>query len=602
MTRGVPPRLQAVAAHPRLGAAGALTALVAATVGVNLAWVVHRRGLPFDIDEAGYLQRAVSDASALGHGLTGTTGLAHTLRSGDPQAPLLPVTAGIVRYVSGTGPYGLLAVPQLFYAAAVVATYLLARRFMHRGWSMLCAALVAAVPGLVLASRQFEFAVALTALFTATLAAQLATGGFRSLPRSLLWGVLLGLTTLTRTESLGLVPAVLLAAAMRLAVTRPGWAPVRNALGGVVVAFICSWWWYSASWHNVLKYLTDYGYGAQAAGYGRAHPPWSPAWWTVRATGLMNGALFAPLTVALIASAVCWCWRVRHRSATARSAWVGRLSQALGGDAATVGIVVVADYLMLSTTRNAGTYFALPLVPALVVLAVSTAAGAPSRRLRRAAATACLLAAVVSFAGVNAVPGLPTTSSVRLGSAHLVVFDGRQPPTGYTHAFRDGCSAATMCTLGVAGQPADVQLRRWVAPSETVAVSLQTWAAAHGRGPVVLFAVQDPLFNTNTVDLAYAVRYGAPLPTGLLRDPRAAGLSLPAQLDAPALGRPNFVISGTPSAVPAARAFAPDVEDAAVRAAVQADGFGEIGAITLPDGRVMHVWWHPDRGPVAARR
>src|SRR5882724_2501612 len=102
-----------VANRDRVTATVALSALLLVVVATNLLWVRnHRRGLPFDIDEAGYLQRALRDGDAFRHG--GLSGLWHTFRLPDPQAPLLPIAAALVRHLTNAGPVGLIASEQLF--------------------------------------------------------------------------------------------------------------------------------------------------------------------------------------------------------------------------------------------------------------------------------------------------------------------------------------------------------------------------------------------------------------------------------------------------------------------------------------------------------
>src|SRR5664279_1117534 len=55
-----------------------LVVLIGTAVAVNLWWIdTYRRGLPFDIDEAGYLQRALTDASFLTTGGLGAVSYTH---------------------------------------------------------------------------------------------------------------------------------------------------------------------------------------------------------------------------------------------------------------------------------------------------------------------------------------------------------------------------------------------------------------------------------------------------------------------------------------------------------------------------------------------
>jgi 4-amino-4-deoxy-L-arabinose transferase-like glycosyltransferase len=160
-----------------------LAALLVVTVPINLWWVAaHRSGLPSDIDEAGYLQRAVRDADAL-HA-AGVMSLWSTVRLPDPQAPL--VVGGIFRWSTGAGTFRMLAVQQLFYVVVVLSTYRGARRLANRNWSLLAAVMVAAVPGVVDSSRAFNFALPAAAMLTATLVVQLHSDAFRTLAMSVL--------------------------------------------------------------------------------------------------------------------------------------------------------------------------------------------------------------------------------------------------------------------------------------------------------------------------------------------------------------------------------------------------------------------------------
>jgi hypothetical protein len=127
-----------------------------------------------------------------------------------------------------------------------------------------------------------------------------------------------------------------------------------------------------------------------------------------------------------------------------------------------------------------------------------------------------------------------------------------------------------------------------------MATILHATAARHLCDPVVFFAVQDPLFNTNTVDLDYQLTYSTALPTGMLKPRPRVEESPRVQLNDPALGVPNLVITGPPPVE--ARTFSPLVGYRPALQAVRADGFVPVRVLRLPDGRVMTVWWK-NRGP-----
>ncbi len=584
-----------------------LATLLVVTVPVNLWWVAaHRSGLPFDIDEAGYLQRAVRDSDALHAG--GLASLWSTVHLPDPQAPLLTVVGGVFRWSTGAGTYRMLAVQQLFYAVVVLATYWGARRLMNRNWSLLAAVMVAAVPGVVDASRAFNFALPATAMLTATLVVQLYTNAFRARGLSVLWGVLLGLSALTRTVSLSLLPPLILAAVLSVVLSRPRGRQALNLGVGLALGALVAGNWYWATWRPVLQYLTGYGYGTDASKYGAARSVVSLGWWTFRLNRAVNTEVFAPLALAIAlcfgVGLVSW-WR--HRSGGLGDASghrpAGPLAEVAGCSLrdphATVWIFVIGGFLVLSTSQNAGSMFELPLLPAVVILATSVA----SRSIRGArpyVGAACVIAAVTSFVGVSAaLPGVSTSAlDVSAGPVHLTAFDGRGTLLSYASGTGGACTPRA-CDPSGTTPGEDAYLRAWLPPSRDMAAFLHGYAAAHGCSPVVFFAVQDPLFNTNTVDLAYQLAYSDNLPTGLLKTRSQAGETPLRQLEDPARGRPNLVIIGP--APRYSRAFSPLVGQGAGLAALQEDGFGPAGGLPLPDGRVMTVWWK-DRGPCGAGR
>src|SRR5664280_830399 len=222
-----------------------LVVLIGTAVAVNLWWIdTYRRGLPFDIDEAGYLQRALTDASFLTTG--GLGGFLGHLHNPDPYAPLLPAFAAVVHWMTGVGPIGLIATQQFFYVVLLVATWCIARRLGGRMQALAATAVVAAVPGIFEASRTFEFALVAGSMLTAALATQLWAGRFDRLWPVMAWGVVLGLAALSRTMILGLLPGLLVALGVRLWSVGLNRRRVGNALLGLGVALVVAWGWYSA--------------------------------------------------------------------------------------------------------------------------------------------------------------------------------------------------------------------------------------------------------------------------------------------------------------------------------------------------------------------
>jgi 4-amino-4-deoxy-L-arabinose transferase-like glycosyltransferase len=579
-----------------------LAGVLCFAVSVNVWWIsAHRPGLPFDIDESGYLQRAIRDGQAL-HA-SGLGGLWSALRLPDPQAPLLPMTGGVVHWITGAGPYGLLNVSQIFYVLAVVATYWAARSIMNRNWSLVAALMAASAPGVVESSRAFSMAIAATATLIAALAVQVHTRGFRSLWLTLLWGGLLGLAAVSRTIVLAFLPGLVLAAVATLAATRAKRRQFLHVGAGLLLGLLIAGAWYSATWHVVLRYLTSYGYGPEANRYGASRSVFSLGWWTFRLNETVNMDLFAPMALAVLACALggAAAWWVR-RSKRQESGDRGESAlRFFGKPEAVMVIFVLWGYLVLSTTDNTGALFELPFIPVVLVLA-AWAASRSLRQVRPYLAGVCVLAAAVSFAGMSdALPGTSSASrSVSVGWFSVTAFDGRGTLLGYAGKAGGACRPRIPCVRSGTMPGENAYLAEWLAPSQSMATLLHATAAQHGCDPVVFFATEDPLFNTNTVDLDYQLRFSTALPTGLLkaRD-EVGGEGALRQLNDPELGQPNLVITGRPSAEDPT--FSPTVGYRFAIQALRADGFVAVAGLRLPDRRVMTVWWK-DRGPCGAAR
>ena len=580
---------------------GPVAALIFMTVAVNVWWVrTNRVGFPFDIDEAGYLQRSLVDAWHLSN--DGLGGFIGQLRGGDPQAPLLPATAAVVRSVTGTGLVGMMLVQQLWYTILVVATWCAARRVIHRWGALAAAVIVATIPAVFISSRTFQFALIAAATVTAALAAQLRAGPFDRLGRAVVWGVLLGIAALSRTMVLGLLPGLVLAATMRVIGAGPILVRLRNLGLGLLAGMLTAWTWYSASWRNVLDYLSSYGYGAHADDYGKQASLLSTTWWTNRPIHIVSDALWAPTTLLLAALMLLGLGGViapRVRRAIAAPTDVGPdpsihrrrrigelLTEATTSDVGSLVVVVGWSYLALSSTRNTGSSFELPMLPALVILIVALAC-----RNRVLEITTLALAVATGSVVFVADSGrhFDPPASWTIGSRSIEAFDSR----GWLRAYSDGFLPPSLAT---GRADADEYLRAQSIAARTVTDALLDTAAEHDRRPVVFLATQDPFVNTNTIALDAFIATGRLLPMGLLADPAVTGVSLEDRLNEPRYGIPNLVVVGPNASTPAGAAFSPSSTPLAAIPVLRESGFTPVRSVTLPDGRSLEIWWR-DAGP-----
>ena len=596
-----------------------LLVIVGFGVVVNIIWISKNlRGMPFDIDVAGYLQRAIRDGDALS--ARGLGSFISTVRTpNDPEAPLLTALAGLFRGIGGFDTLKMTTMLQGFYVVTLVSSYAIARKVMGSRWSMLGVVVIGSIPTILQTSRDFEFALPATALLTSTVAAQLYAANFQSIFRSLGWGALLGLTTLTRTLMVAFIPVLIVVLLPRL--FRGSSRPRRllNFVLALALAMLVAASWYSVTWHSVLNYLTGYGYGSGSISYGQASSWFSLHRWTFRLNFIVNANLFAPLTAALAFALVVGVISAAVRRSKPYSARgvmspTQRLARAKPhkstglSDLGTLGVLLAISYILLTSTRNVGSYFELPFLP-IAVIAVLGLASRAGRSARFAVCSICGIAAIFSFINQAGwfLGDYSTVKTVQVGAFNMVAFDSRGILIRYASEAFGGCPSIYSCVApqvirspnSRASDVATVNrfIRSWEAPVvETIRI-IRSYSAIHDRSPVVFLAVQDPFFNTNTLALQAQIS-GFSLPLGLLEPQGREGPSLIKQLELPQFGLPNFVIEGPLPTDPFAASFSPRNYGSTVVTALRTDGFLPIQTVRLPDHRRIRIWWK-DLGAVS---
>ena len=604
-------------AHPVPLTGIGLLAIIVASTWVNLWWVGHyRRGLPFDIDESGYILRALEDAAALTyHGVWGF--LVH-LHSSDPQAPLLPAAAGVFRNLTGVGPIGLIAFQQFFFVILLLSTYWISRRVGGRFQALAATAVVAAVPGVFDSSRAFDFGLVAAAMLTLAIGTQLWAARFDRWVPAVAWGVAVGLATLSRTMVLGLLPGLYIALAMRMWASGLTWRRMSRIGTGVAISFVVAWSWYSASWRNVLHYLSSYGYGSQAAGYGTSNSVLSTTWWTTRPIRIVRADLLGPTTalllICLLVSTLTMIVAFTRRRNQGHQALATHFdenpsaSESPGGappgsgadekgrrlrvvksvvarDEFALAVFLVYNYFALSSTVNQGLYFELPIISPLVILLVAGASR--TKWSSRIVAALCLVVAATVFV-VDSGPwvrGKPVTWGI--GSFAVVAFDAHGTLLTYIGLPVSQYSPTKQSDYLKASAHANRQLSAML-----IRISRE-----HGRSPVLLLATQDLMTNTNSLSLDLYELLGYQPPVGIVESPGHGVSSFFDQLTLPQYGEPNLVIVGPNSNLASASVFDLLAHPLRLTPVLRRAGFSIKGRVTLADGRVLQIWWK-DVGPV----
>jgi hypothetical protein len=550
--------------------------IVCVTVLLHVIWLVRfRRGYVTEWDESGYLQFALSNFDALhDHGVWT---FAKTVGGRGTFGPLLPFVTSLAYPIVSRGIFGSLLVLPVFFAGLVVSTFALARQIVADSWAVIAALAVAAMPAVIDYTRLFHFALPATACMTAALWTLMRTEGFRRGWWAAAFGLLVALTLLSRTMTVSYVPAFALAAGTQFLVAGPELrARLRNLAIAICAAVVVAGPWYLRNARSVYDLLFSSGYGEGATPYGRHYSIASWGYWAKELRLDLNylalplaGALFLSFLVALV-------YLVARRTLLPRVSlpWSPRMAAVLA-----LVLVVLEGYLVLTSSRNEGTAFPLPWLPALVVLGVIAAASIPPRAVRVALASifvAVSVVAILSKSGwVEPLAKARTVSVPTLG--RVPVTDGRgliQREVG-----GDGYNVRPVT------QPLPAIHRRWL-PLAREVVGWSLRRAQQRREPLNLtLGLDDRIFGNSRLILAAQLWFHRYLSVDYLTAPpgRDTVASYHRQLVYP---QPeNALITG--KAPPSGSS----ISRSKVETAARSLGFARARSFRMPDGRTIWIWW-----------
>jgi 4-amino-4-deoxy-L-arabinose transferase-like glycosyltransferase len=553
--------------------------IVLVTVVVHVIWLVRfRRGYVTEWDESGYLQFALSNFDDLrNHGLRT---FAKTVGGRGTFGPLLPFVTSLAYPIVGRGIFGSLLVLPLFFAGLVGASFGLARRLVSDSWAVVAALAVAAIPAVTDYTRLFHFALPATACMTAALWALVRSDGFRRPGWAAAFGLFVALTLLARTMTVAYMPGFALAAGTQFLVGAPELrVRMRNLAITVGTIGLVAGPWYIRNARSVYDLLLRSGYGEGATPFGHQYPVTSWGYWT-KELRLDLSYLWLPLAATLL---VCFGLALAYLVARhPRLIGLGRPRSARAVAVVALALVVLEGYLVLTTSRNEGTGFALPWVPALVILGVTAAASVPARTVRVALAGMLIvvsLGAVLSKSGwVEPLAKVRTVAVPGLGRVSLT--DGRG--IIQTEVEGDGYD------IGRVTQPLPSMHRRWLPLARDVVGWSLRQAKQRDQPLHLTLGLDDRIFANSRLILAAQLWFRRFLPVDYLR-PYPDGDTVAAyrrQLLSP---QPeNALITGDPPSVTS-------ITRKKVEAAARSLGFVRLKSFTMPDGRTIWIWWR-ERG------
>jgi 4-amino-4-deoxy-L-arabinose transferase-like glycosyltransferase len=558
-----------------LRSAGAVVAgIVCVTLVLHFVWLVRfRHGYVTEWDEAGYMQFALSNFDALHD--DGLWTFAKTVGGRETFGPLLPFVTSLSYPVVGRGVFGSLLVLPVFYAGLVAAVFALSRQLVSASWAVVAALTVAAMPAVIDYSRLFHFALPATACMTAALWALVRSDGFRRGGWAAGFGAFVALMLLSRTMTVAYTPGLVLAVGTQFLVGAGEFRlRLRNLAIAAGAAAIVAGPWYIRNAQSVYDLLVGSGYGEGAVQFGRHYPTGSWGYWT-KELRLDLSYMGLPLAIAVLLGfgvALAFALSRRRRLIPATR----RLSARSAGMLA-LALVVVEGYLVLTSSRNEGTGFALPWLPALVILGVAAAATIPVRAARIALATLLVLVSVGGVASKSGwVEPLAEVRTVSLpGIGEVTATDGR----GIIQTEVVGAGY----DIGRPTEPLPAIHRRWLPLARDVVGWGMGQAEQRGQPLRLTLGFDDLIFSNSRLILAAQLWFHRWQPVDYLR-PFPDGdtvASYRTQLLSPEPAN-ALIIGERPGA---------KITRAKVERAARSLGFEPVRSFTMPDGRTIRAWW-----------
>lgn len=552
-------------------------AIILAFLIINSRWIwLYRRGQPLDIDEAGYLSIAFADYYALLRG--GILGWLHAVGAPGIQAPATTAISALVFYVTGLHVLAGFAVPLLAGALAVALTYSLGKATDSNRVGLAAAVLVASTPVIVNFSRSYHFSMSATAVTTLALLALVRSERFSRVGWSLLFGLSLGLMPLARTVTLAFLPGIVLGGLVYTLADKADWIRRLSLFAGsLLLAVLTAATWLWPNGRLVFQYLLGYGYGAHAAEYGPAQSKFGPDAWLSMLQCLCNRDVYLPHFLFLIAGALAL---VVVALRTAAMTGVRTFAaHALRSKLLPLLLFVAEALVALTSTRDRGSAFFAPLVPAMMVVAASFLYRLGSARLPRYA-VGTLVAIVALLASVPLLD-LRTRAAIQWSATIPVlkgvqVTDGRGTIQRYESVGGYGPNDVT--------EPVDkITSKKWIDLSTTTA---DVVSQVGGVGSVVAFGFRNELYNVNTVNLAEILHTGLPL-TPAMVDP-ILGDSVAAYAAWLQGGAASACVLLTTDRT--GGDFLPNVNRAFMQQAAEETGFHPLRHWPMPDGQIVTMW------------
>ena len=544
---------------------------------LNARWIwLFRRNQPFDIDEASYLGISLIDY----HGFiqNGVRGWFATVEAPSSAAPITTALSSLLYLVFGPDVLVAFIVTVLSGVATIVATYYIGKCIGDERVGVISSILVATSPIVINYARSYNFALPATAITTIALLGLVRSNRFASIRWAVVFGICVGLMPLTRTMAIAFVPGLILAGLVQVVVA----ADLRLLRARVFVLSLAIAIGVAAIWlvpngQYVFDYLWSFGYGVRNIDSGPPQSLLELDTWLYNVQTLLE-YLYVPLLVLLIIGA-CLVLISAVRLFVAEGFRRGVVVVARSGLLPLV-ILVAEGIAALTSSRNKGSAFIAPLVPAMVLIAVWGFVHLGRSNLWRA----WVMAALVTFAVVLSLPFVDLTLTVAQPWRKDIPFfgirtitDGKSPIQIYEAAAGYSTSDPVVPVDRTTGEA-------WIELSKQTAQKLSRL----DEGVQTAFAFRGYLYNVGTVGLAQLQAGPRTTPTVEIA-PEVMANSVEAYVQWLVSGdaaHSSFLL--TSSGV--IGEFLPHVNPENMEIAADGAGFARIDSWSIPDGRVITMW------------
>jgi 4-amino-4-deoxy-L-arabinose transferase-like glycosyltransferase len=297
------------------------------------------------------------------------------------HTPFVPFTSALMMLLFGESRIVAEAVLPIFTAVWLIGTFAVVRRLYGVGTALWTSALVGTFPVFLIYSRTYLFEHPLAAVFTCACWALLASDGFSRPWPSAAFGVLAGLTCLTRGGAPVYLAGPLTVTLWSIRARSDRARRVRLFAASLLIAVALAATWYGPNAATLASYIYRATYGQDAVrriGGGFALSA-ANAWYYV--TWIVAQGPGTPMAAMVMAGGVA-AWMLARRLPSFSPITVG-LSLVLGID---------FFMLLLAAQHEAARYFQ-PLMAVMAVAIVRTVATMPQRAMRLSVGTVTVVLA-----------------------------------------------------------------------------------------------------------------------------------------------------------------------------------------------------------------